>query len=224
MALVGVPSLVLAVVAAAGTAAPANGPSDGPAEYDARPRTPGRRFLVSSAVLGGVALSLNTGRAAWFAVGCKKDGYHYDDGCFGTPIVQDFGTAFFGGPALALNLVGISFAIVGGTQRGSAGPQVATATATRHVAWGSVMVGLGVAAQITSALLVLSVHRVDSGDIYDGKLDGDGFRRRYVGASLGAQAGATLTAAGGGLLAHGLAQRKRPVDVAFSATGFSLRF
>lgn len=192
---------------------------------EADPRANGRRLLIASAILGGVALTLNTTRAAWFAVGCKKAGYHYDDGCFGTPIHQGLGTAFLGGPALALNLTGAGLAASGGYRRGSVGPQVPSVTATRHVAWGSVMVGLGVAVQITSALLVLSVFRVDSDEINDGN-DADAFRRRYVGATFGAQAGATLTAAGGGLLTHGLGQRKRAadVDVAFSATGFSLRF
>ena len=191
-----------------------------------RPGTHGRRLLIASAILGGVALTLNTTRAAWFAVGCKKEGYHYDDGCFGTQVHQSLGTVFLGVPALALNLTGAGLAAGGGYKRGSEGPRISSEAATKHVAWGSAMVGVGIALQITSALLVLSVFRVDSDEIYDGEKDADAFRQRYVGASCGAQAGATLTAAGGGLLFHGLGQRKRgkPLDVAFSATGFSMRF
>lgn len=185
------------------------------------PRKTGRRLLVASAILGGVALTLNTTRVAVFAVGCNSG-----DGCFGSPSKPGLGTGFLGWPALILNLTGAGLAAGGGYRRGFAGSEVSPVIARRHVAWGSVMVGVGVAAQIASALLVLSVWRIDSDEIYDRELDPDDFRRRYIGASFGAQAGATLTAAGGGLLFHGMGQRRRAsdVEVGFSATGFSLRF
>ncbi len=191
-----------------------------------RHRGNGRRLLIASAILGGVTLTMNTTRAAWFSVACKREGYHYDDGCFGSGLVPGYVTVFLGWPAFVLNHTGIGLAAVGGRRWGSSGPMVSPSVARRHVVWGSVTLGVGIAVQIASAVLAGSVLFADSDEIYDGDRGGDAFRRRYVGASFGAQAGATMTAVGGGLLSHGLAQRKRVanVDVAFSATGFSLRF
>jgi len=194
--------------------------SSAPTQGAPTARPDGRRLLVASAVLGGVGLAMNTSRAIFFSIGCKNAGYHYDSGCFGTPIHQAYGTVFFGGPAAAANLTGIALGTVGAWRRGLAGPRKADG----HLAWGGIMLGLGVATQIACGLLVLSVHRVDSDEVYDGDVDGDRVRLRYTGAALGAQAGATLSAVGSGLLSHGLAQRKRSVQLGFSPMGLTLRF
>ncbi|MBL4683519.1 MAG: hypothetical protein JKY37_02930 [Nannocystaceae bacterium] len=179
-------------------------------------------MVLAAGLLGGTALAISVGRAAWFYGRC--DSFHYDDGCFGAyyPVVT---TLVFGGPQFAATATGLGLALAGSRRRAIHDGPSSWTSRKRNVMRGSALLAVGIAIRVVSSVLVIRASTVDSDAVYDDEVDGETMRRFYTAGVVSGQIGDTLATVGGGLLTYAIASKRgTTATVAVSAGGLQVRF
>jgi len=157
-------------------------------------------MIAGAAVAGGIGIALNAGRIGWHMSTCRAvDRDLLRSSCF----ASIWGDVFLAVPAWFANMGSIGLAAGGGVMRGRW--EAATGRkrdARKMIVTGAVLVGVGGAVYITSALA-----RFATVGCYGSSLGC--YRGMYIGTTVGVQVGLSTAAAGAGLLAFGDQYRRR---------------